>query len=112
VTKYEWALRQAVNVVLDDTFLRSIPSEFDLKLLVASPEKYPPSELWEHNEEIRELAIADNLEWVQQRETSPGKVLVFAHDGHIQTSVYVEGSPRRPPVSPWHSTGVRVCICD
>lgn len=94
--EYEWALRQALNAAQDDAFLRTLPAEFDLDLLINSHKKFPPSERWSHNEEMRELAMADNLQWVQQRESSRGKILFFAHDGHIQTGVKVLGSPNRP----------------
>lgn len=93
---YEWALRQAVNAAQDDAFLRSLPPEFDRDL----PnwwEKFKPSALWDHNAEMREVAMADNLLWVQQRECRRGKILFFAHDEHVQTSVGILGSPSRPP---------------
>jgi len=82
--EYEWALRQALNAAQDDAFLRSHP-QFEFELLLKSPEKFPPTE-WEHNLEMRDLAMADNLQWVQQREGSRGKILFFAHDGHVLTS--------------------------
>ena len=92
---YEWALRQAVSVAQDDAFLRSLPAEFDRNL----PnwwERFKPSKRWDHNAEMREVAMADNLLWVQQRECRRGKVLFFAHDEHVQTDVGVLGSPSRP----------------
>jgi erythromycin esterase len=95
--EYEWALRQALNAAQDDAFLRTIPPEFDWDQYIKSPGKVLESisgERWEHNCEMREFAMADNLLWVQQREGSRGKILFFAHDGHIQTAV--------PPVSPAH----------
>jgi erythromycin esterase len=97
---YEWALRQAVSAAQDDAFLRSLPPEFDRDL----PdwwEKFKPSERWDHNAEMREVAIADNLLWVEQRECGRGKTLFFAHDQHVQTDVGVLGSPSRPPAGPW-----------
>lgn len=96
--EYSWALRQALNAAHEDAFLRSLPSEFDLDLLDKSPEKLQPSERWEHNLEMRELAMADNLEWVRQRESTRGKILFFAHDVHVQTSVTIWGSSKRPVV--------------
>ena len=97
---YEWALRQAVNAAQDDAFLRSLPPEFDRDL----PnwwEKFKPSARWDHNEEMRELAMADNLLWVQQRECHRGRILFFAHDDHVQTDLGVLGSPSRPATGPW-----------
>jgi len=98
---YEWALRQAVNAAQDDAFLRSLPPEWNHDLLVKSPEKVQASERFDHNAEMREVAIADNLLWVQQRERRRGKILFFAHDQHVQTSVGVLGSPSRPATGPW-----------
>jgi erythromycin esterase len=97
---YEWALRQAVNAALDDAFLRSLPPEFDRN----SPnwwEKFKPSARWDHNAEMREVAMADNLLWVEQRECRRGKTLFFAHDQHVQTDVGIVGSPSRPRAGPW-----------
>lgn len=97
---FEWAVRQAVNAAQDDAFLRSLPPEFDRDV----PnwwEKFKPSARWDHNAEMREIAMADNLLWVQQRECGRGKILFFAHDQHVQTSVGVLGSPSRPAAGPW-----------
>ncbi len=96
---YEWALRQAVNAAQDDAFLRSLPLEWDDDLLVKSPE-FQASARWNHKAEMRELAMADNLLWVQQRECRRGKILFFAHDEHMQTSVGIVGSPTRPAGGP------------
>jgi erythromycin esterase-like protein len=97
---YEWALRQALNAAQDDAFLRSHP-QFEFELLLKSPEKFPPTE-WEHNLEMRDLAMADNLQWVQQREGSRGKILFFAHDAHVQTSPHIWLSrPVTPPLQPY-----------
>ena len=97
---YEWALRQALNAAQDDAFLRSHP-QFEFELLLKSPEKFPPTE-WEHNLEMRDLAMADNLRWVQQREGSRGKILFFAHDAHVQTSPHIWLSrPVTPPLQPY-----------
>jgi erythromycin esterase len=93
---YEWALRQAVNAAQDDAFLRSLPPEFD-RSLPNWWERFEPSPVWDHNAEMRELAMGDNLLWVQQRECRRGRILFFAHDQHVQTDVGVLGSPSRPP---------------
>jgi erythromycin esterase len=70
-------------------------------LLRKSPEKVQADERFDHNAEMREVAMADNVLWVQQRECRRGKVLFFAHDQHVQTDVGVLGSPSRPAVGPW-----------
>jgi erythromycin esterase-like protein len=98
---YEWALRQAITAAQDDAYLRSFPPEWDPDLLNRSPEKFQPSERWDHNAEMREVALADNLMWVQQRESRRGKVLFFAHNLHVQTGVEILGSPSRPAAGPW-----------
>jgi erythromycin esterase len=97
IDEYDWVLRQALNAAQDDAFLRSLPLDFDWQRLDESPEKLKPGERWVHRQEMRELAMADNVRWVLQRESSRrGKVLFFAHDLHVQTSVVALGSPNRP----------------
>jgi erythromycin esterase len=105
---YEWALRQALTASQDDANLRCFPPEWDPDLMPRSPEKFRPDERWDQNAEMRELAMADNLLWVLQRECHRGKVLLFAHDLHVQTGVQVVGAPGKPVVGPWRrvqSTG-------
>jgi len=93
---YEWALRQAIGAAQDDAFLRSLPAEFDLGV----PrwwEAFPPGKVWDHNAEMREVAMADNVLWVQQRECRRGRVFYFAHNEHIQAGPGILGSPGHPP---------------
>jgi erythromycin esterase len=97
---YEWALRQAVNAAQDDAFLRSLPPQWEDDLLAKPPEILHANASWNHKAEMRELAMADNLLWVEQRECRRGKVLFFAHDQHVQTDVGVVGSPSRPAAEP------------
>jgi erythromycin esterase len=92
--EYEWALRQALNAVQDDAFLRTVPPEFNP---AGGPEQFSGGR-WEHNSEMRELAMADNLLWVQQRESSRGKVFFFAHDGHVKSNAPIQ-KPLRSPTS-------------
>ncbi|HEV2381024.1 MAG TPA: erythromycin esterase family protein [Terriglobia bacterium] len=97
VDEYDWGLHQALNAAQDDAFLRSLPVEFDWQRSSESPQEMQPDERWVHRQEMRELAMADNLEWIEQRESSRhGKILFFAHDLHVQTSVVRLGSPSRP----------------
>jgi erythromycin esterase len=96
---YEWALRQAVNATQDDAFLRSLSPEWDV--WKKSPEKVHAGELFDHNAEMREVALADSVLWVAQRECHRGKILFFAHDQHVQTDIGVLGSPSRPSTGPW-----------
>jgi len=86
--EYEWALREALNAAQDDAYLRSLPAEFDPEQFDPSLQKIQaadPREL--HQAEMREIGMADNLQWVQQRESSRGKVFFFAHDGHVETGI-------------------------
>jgi erythromycin esterase-like protein len=93
---YEWALRRTIASAQDDAFLRSLPPEFDPSV----PhwwEIYQPNPSWDHNAEMREVAMADNVLWVQERERDRGKVLYFAHDEHVETGLGFLGSPGHPP---------------
>ncbi|HEY6293770.1 MAG TPA: erythromycin esterase family protein [Terriglobia bacterium] len=97
VDQYDWVLRQAQNAAQDDAFLRSLPPEFDWQGSDESPEEPQPGERWVHRQEMRELAMADNLQWIQERESfRGGRTLFFAHDLHVQTSVVRMGSTERP----------------
>jgi erythromycin esterase len=98
--EYDWALRQAISAAQDDAFLRSLPPGFD-RSLPNWWEKLKPNDRWDQNAEMREVAMADNVLWVQQRECRRGKVLFFAHDDHVQTDLGVLGSASRPPTGPW-----------
>jgi erythromycin esterase len=83
--EYDWALREALNAAQDDAYLRSLPAEFDPEQFDPSLEQVQPAERRDlHQAEMREIGMADNLLWVQQRESSRGKVFFFAHDGHVK----------------------------
>ena len=95
--EYDWVLRQAVSAAQDDVFLRALPSEFDFRALGKSLENFQHGERWNHRQEMREIAMADNVQWVQQRESSRGgKILFFAANTHIQTSLAIRGLANRP----------------
>ena len=93
---YEWALRQAIVASQDDAFLRSLPSEFDPSVSEWW-KAYKPDPRWDHNAEMREVAMADNVLWVEERERERGKVLYFAHDEHVETGLGMLGAPGHPP---------------
>jgi erythromycin esterase len=96
VDDYEWALRQSIVAAQDDAFLRSLPREFDPNV----PhwwEVFKPDPSWDHNAEMREVAMADNVLWVQERERDRGKVFYFAHDEHVETGLGFLGFPGHPP---------------
>ena len=99
--EYDWALRQAINAAQDDAFLRSLPAEFgDAEHIHELPYLAKRNEQWEHNHEMREVAMASNVDWVYQRERERGKILFFAHDVHVQTDVAMFGSPMHPQIWP------------
>jgi erythromycin esterase len=96
VDDYEWALRQIMVAAQDDAFLRSLPPEFDPSV----PrwwEIFKPDPSWDHNAEMREVAMAENVIWVQERERARGKIFYFAHDEHVETGLGFLGSPGHPP---------------
>ena len=96
VDEYEWALRESLNAAQDDVFMRSLPPE----LSDGSPAIRLQSDL-------RDLAMADNLMWVQQRESSRGKTFFFAYDAHVLASLTHSRSPTRPDLDgPWRPTGM------
>jgi erythromycin esterase-like protein len=46
---------------------------------------------------MREIAMADDVLWVQQRESSRGgKTFFFASNSHVQASLVIRGSINRP----------------
>ncbi len=92
---YDWALRQAISVGQDDAFLRSLPPNFD-RSVPRWWEAYPPDKVWDYNAEMREVAMADNVLWVLQRECHRGKVFYFAHDEHVSADLGILGSPGKP----------------
>jgi erythromycin esterase len=94
---YEWALRQAINAAQDDAFLRSVPPELDLNV-PGWWEAYQPDKVWDYNLEMREVAMADNVLWVHERECRRGRVFYFAHIEHVQNGPDILGSPGHPPV--------------
>jgi erythromycin esterase-like protein len=81
---------------------------FTADLLVKLPDKLQGSAIWNHKAEMRELAMADNLLWVEQRECRRGKILFFAHDEHVQMSVGIVGSPTPPAGGPL----IRIRVAD
>jgi erythromycin esterase len=108
VDDFDWVLQQAFNAAQDDAFLRALPADFNRDLLRTSPENIHPSDRWQVVQDMREVAIADNVRWVEQRERSRGRVLFFAHNSHVQTDVFALGSPGRPiawPVPRWRPAG-------
>jgi hypothetical protein len=102
--EYEWALRQALNAAQDDAFLRS-QFQFGIRVsaqiaIAAKDSTGRPNAGTHRGEDARVSAMADNLLWVQQRESSRGKVLFFAHDAHVQTGPQYFAKPAsHPPIA-------------
>ncbi len=75
---YQWALRASIGARQVDNWLRQIPLEWrstdeQLRFLdIAS--------------DFRDRGQAENLQWIVQREGPAGKVLIFAHNGHLSTA--------------------------
>jgi erythromycin esterase len=83
---YEWALRQAVNAEQDLAFLRRTPAGFWARFRARA---LTPADSFAATRPLREAAVADNVAWVLARERARaagrgGRVLVFAHDMHLQ----------------------------
>jgi erythromycin esterase len=76
---YEWALRQSINASQGDAQARLMPED-TFKQLQSSEVKSTVVD----GVNMREVAMADNLAWVLEREGPRGRVIFFAHNSHIQ----------------------------
>lgn len=76
---YDWALQQAIAAGQDDDFLRLLPGDRSGQI---SPTARPRDPRWDHSREMREMAMAQNIEWIERR--TQGRTLLFAHDWHVQ----------------------------
>jgi erythromycin esterase len=76
---FDWALRQAINAAQGDAQARLTPGDVfrQMQTLEVKPTLID-------GVNMREVAIADNLAWVLDREGPRGRVLLFAHNSHIQ----------------------------
>jgi len=75
---YQWALRAAIGARQVDGWLRQCPLEWQ-----ATSEQ---QKFLDVASDLRDRAQADNLEWIFQREGPSGKILVYAHNGHLSTA--------------------------
>lgn len=57
---------------------------------------------------IRDLIMADNLEYVVERERGRGKVLVFAASGHLKRGITQWHLPPGPEVKEWWPVGAQL----
>jgi erythromycin esterase len=80
---YEWALQQAVNAVQDEGFMRLIPANL-YQLFDKGLEFVKPSKQLLEMSTMRELAMAENLSWIMDREGEGSRVLYFANNLHLQ----------------------------
>lgn len=79
--RYEWAYRNAIVARQTDRMVRVSPPE--------QPGKIPPEAWIVIN--ARDAAMADNLMWILNYQTTGGKVFVFAHNAHVKNAETVGG---------------------
>jgi erythromycin esterase len=80
---YEWTLQNmAVARRLQEYFRAAPPSS------PAGDELGPDDYL---QEEVRDAGMADNVEWMLSQEGARGRVIVFAHNGHVMNSPLLGG---------------------
>ncbi|HEU5166073.1 MAG TPA: erythromycin esterase family protein [Chitinophagaceae bacterium] len=71
--EFDWALQQAVNARYDEVFLESLPRNND------STKNLPIV----RSINLRDTAMAQNVEWIVKHSGKNRKVLLFAHNMHI-----------------------------
>jgi erythromycin esterase len=79
---HEWGYRSALVAQQVARMLRMMPLELP-------PDVIPPS-AWELVE-TRDASMADNVRWILEQEGPRGRVLVFAHNGHVMNSPFRGG---------------------
>jgi erythromycin esterase len=75
---YQWAVRASIGAQQVDSWLRQIPHDWQ-----ASGEQF---RFLDSAGDLRDKAQADNLDWIVAQEGLDGKVLVFAHNGHLSAA--------------------------
>jgi erythromycin esterase len=75
---YEWAHRAAIGARQADGWLRQVPLNWR-----ASGDQV---RFLDVACDLRDRALADNLEWIVKREGPHGKVLAYAHNAHLSTT--------------------------
>lgn len=81
--EYDWALRQALNARYDVAYMRLASPDLATLFTTGSGPDVDPSEAQAFME-AREASIAENVSWVLGREGAGGRVVVFAHNLHLQ----------------------------
>ena len=79
---YEWAYRHAIVA-------RHLDNEFRAIASAGIPQEGPPFPAEAHI--VRDRAMADNLLWELEREGPEGRIVLWAHNGHLQKSPLVHG---------------------
>ena len=79
---YEWGHRSALVAQQVARMLRLLPPDLP-------PDRIPPS-AWEMVD-TRDASMADNVRWILSREGPRGRILVFAHNGHVKTAPFRGG---------------------
>ena len=93
---FDWAVHQAMNAFQDASYLRLWPRGFRMSgispdsLMAGARRLAPELQLLGS---VRENGMADNLAWIVERESSRGRVLVFAHDLHLSRAEVVADEP-------------------
>ena len=77
--EYQWAYRNSL-----------VARQLDAYLKVDGPS--PPAANGAIN--VRDAAMAENLRWVLEREGPAGRVMVFAHNGHVMNDVAERPNPK------------------
>jgi erythromycin esterase len=95
---YEWGSRSALVAQQVARMLRVMPSDLP-------SDRIPPS-AWELVE-TRDAGMADNIRWILSREGPNGRILVFAHNGHVET-VPFHGGVWNAFAKPPNSLGVHL----
>ncbi|WP_422924930.1 erythromycin esterase family protein [Singulisphaera sp. PoT] len=78
---YEWALRQSVASVQDSAFQRALPRDFGL-----GKTKGGGFVGWDAAMNQRDATMAENVAWILDREGPKGKMFLYAHNYHVQSS--------------------------
>jgi erythromycin esterase len=90
--EYAWMVHRVVNA-------QQMQADFDAGLLAAGPGGRRDAR---HQVQTRDSAQAENVRWALEREGPAGRLVIFAHNGHVMNSLMdlAAGSTiRQPPAS-------------
>ncbi len=83
---YEWAYRHAI-------IARQLDQRFRAFASAGIPQEGPP--IPAEAVIVRDRAMADNLLWALEREGPEGRIVLWAHNGHLQKYALVHGDTHR-----------------